>query len=280
MRRLFAFVSFLFSGFLVVAQEGVSARLDKNQILIGEKMELTLEATLPPSVNGWFALDSIPHFEILERSAIDTTAAIAGRRLKQTLTITSWDSGRWVIPPLSLLRFRTRPIQVDVGHSLMDYNQPYHDIKDIMAVQKPRKSNWYWYLVGIAVLIALFMLFFPPKKKDEKEVPDVDVYPDSIRRLDQLDPAMEPKLFYTELVHVLRNYLTRRKGISSFSQTTVDLSLQIKKLNLPEEVYTPLVQTLRLSDVVKYAKYMPGIDENRAALTTVRSAIQKMEGRG
>lgn len=280
MRRLFVLVSVLFSGFFAFTQQGVTARMDKNQIMIGEKIQLTLEATLLHSSTAWFALDSIPHFEILERSAIDTTTAIAGRRLKQTLTLTSWDSGRWMIPSLSLLRFRTQPIIVDVGHTPMDYNQPYHDIKDILAVQKPRKSNWYWYLVGIAVLIALFMLFFPPKNKDEKAVPDVDVYPDSIRRLDKLDPAMEPKLFYTELVNVLRNYVARRKGIASYSQTTVDLSTQMKKLSLPEAVYAPLVQTLRLSDVVKFAKYRPGVEENRVSLEAVRSAIQKMEGRG
>jgi hypothetical protein len=261
------------------SQSAVSATVDRKAILIGEKIQLTLEATLPPSINDWFTIDTLPHFEILEQSAIDTTQSISGRRLRQTITLTSWDSGSWTIPSLSLQRFKTRPVAVAVGHTPMDYNQPYHDIKDILEVQKPRKSNWYWYLVGIAVLIALFLLFFPPKNKEEKAVPDVAVYPDSLRRLDALDPSTEPKIFHTELVQVFRNYLQRRKGIASFTQTTDDLSVQLKKLQLPEETYTPLVQSLRMSDAVKFAKYRPGIEENKQALGVVRQAIQTIEGK-
>lgn len=275
--RILTVVVFLIS-LAAQSQSAVSATVDRKAILIGEKIQLTLEATLPPSINEWFTLDTFPHFEILERSAIDTTQSIAGRRLRQTITLTSWDSGSWAIPSLVLSRFKTRPVAVVVGHSPMDYSQPYHDIKDIISVQKPRRSNWYWYLVGIAVLIALFLLFFPPKNKEEKTVPDVAVYPESLRRLDALDPSAEPKLFYTELVQVFRNYLQRRKGIASFAQTTDDLSVQLKKLKLPEDVYTPLVQALRMSDAVKFAKYRPSVEENKQAVGMVRRAIQIIEG--
>jgi hypothetical protein len=163
----------------------------------------------------------------------------------------------------------------------MDYNQPYHDIKNILAVQKQRSSNWYWYLVGIAVLIALFMLFFPPQKKEAKKGPlhDPDVYRNSIKRLDQLDPDQDPKVFYTELINVLRNYLYGKKGIQSFSKTTDDLSVQMKQqLQLPQEHYTQLVQTLRLGDGVKFARFIPTIEENRQSLEVVRKSIVMIEG--
>ena len=209
MKKIFCFWLFFLLHILVFSQGNVvSATVDRQSILIGEPFKLTLKATLPPSARGgWATIDSMPHFEVLDRSAIDTNAAIAGLTLQQTITLTSWDSGRWMIPSILVAGFRTPPIPVAVGHATMDYNQPYHDIKNILAVQKQRSSNWYWYLVGIAVLIALFMLFFPPQKKETKKGPlhDPDVYRNSIKRLDQLDPDQDPKVFYTELTNVLRN---------------------------------------------------------------------------
>ncbi|MES2881435.1 MAG: hypothetical protein V4676_04750 [Bacteroidota bacterium] len=259
----------------------VSATVDKQTILIGERIQLTLEATVPQAIsNNWFAIDSIPHFEIIERSKIDSQAAIAGLILKQTFTITSWDSGRWLIPSLTLLRYKTNPLLINVGHTPMDYTQPYHDIKDILNVTVPRRSNWYWYFVGIAVLIALFMLFFPPKNKEDAKAQPVieeDVYQASMNRLEKLNVNDEPKYFFTELVDIFRQYVHKRKGIQSFSKTTDDLAIQVKDLSLPVDQYHQLVQTLRLSDGVKFAKFMPTPAEKEEAITSIKKNIITLE---
>src|SRR5262245_16002207 len=100
----------------------VKAVVDKNKILIGERILLTLEADIPEEKQiRFFAIDSLPHFEIQEREKTDTSNTSDGTFLKQVLTITSFDSGHWVIPVLSLGDgITTDSIPIDVGYSDFD----------------------------------------------------------------------------------------------------------------------------------------------------------------
>src|SRR5687768_11312215 len=90
----------------------VAASVDKNSIVVGEQAQLKLEAFFPSANQpSFFAIDSFPHFEILGQSKIDTLKTEGGVQLSQTLTLTSWDSGAWSIPPLALQnsnRLRTK----------------------------------------------------------------------------------------------------------------------------------------------------------------------------
>ena len=257
---------------------------DKKNILIGEQLHLQLFAEFK---NGqhitWFNIDSIPHFEILDKSSIDTLHNENSTTLKQVFTIITWDSGQVKIPSFSLLKSKTDPVFINVTYSPspLDATQPYHDIKDIVEVQKPTESKWYWYVVFALVVIALFMLFFPKEKKKEKTafVPDEGAYKAALRKLDQLkqNPTTDHKSFYTELIQIFREYLFKRKNIQSFSKTTDDLAMQIRSLQIPTEEYQQLVQTLRLSDLVKFAQFLPTEQENATAIRTIKESIINIE---
>jgi hypothetical protein len=259
----------------------VSATVDKQKILIGEQVQLYLKAVITkPGPFRWFVVDTFPHFEILQQSKIDSQQTSEGLFLQQTITLTSWDSGRWAIPPFAFANNKTKPVLVTVGYTQMDPNQPYNDIKDIIEVQKPFASNWYWYLVGIAVLIALFLLFFPPKEEKSIVTTPVlteDAYKAALRRLEKINSTDEAKYLYTELVDIFRDYLHNRKNIQSFSKTTDDLSVQMRQLQLHNEQYNQLVQTLRMSDMVKFAKYQPQTKENEEAISVIEKNIITIE---
>jgi predicted ArsR family transcriptional regulator len=81
------------------------------------------------------------------------------------------------------------------------------------------------------------------------------------------------------LVDIFRKYLQTGKGIQSFSKTTDDLALQVLNLNLTSDKYNELLQMLRLSDAVKYAKFTPASEENDHALETIRKTIDAIERR-
>jgi hypothetical protein len=280
MKNLILFV-FLSLCFKRAFNQEVSASSDKSSILIGEQIRLQLRAEFKKEQNiSWFQIDSIAHFEIMERSDVDTQRSGKLSSLSQILVLTSWDSGSWKIPSFHLNRVKTEPIEIQVGFSEMDPNQPYHDIKDIIPVKMPRQSKWYWYLVFAAVLIALFLLFFPSIKKNvEQPVAPVDAYEDALKKLAQLERKNVPdgKSFYTELVHIFREYVQRRRNILSFSKTTEDLSLQLKDLGLPVESYQQLVQTLQLSDMVKFAKYRPAAEERETSFQIISQNLDLIE---
>src|SRR2546423_6891782 len=109
---------FLIISFISVAQKiSVHASVDKNKIILGEQFHLTLQAQFPSgSVMQFFKIDSIPHFEIAERKKIDTNNT-NGINLQQVLTLTSFDSGHWMIPAFYLIgkkNLRTDTIPIDV----------------------------------------------------------------------------------------------------------------------------------------------------------------------
>jgi hypothetical protein len=175
-----------------IAAQKLAATADKQNILIGEQFHLRLQANFHKGEPlDFFEVDSIPRFELLDKSAIDTSNFGDGLALVQNLTITSWDSGKIQIAPFVLGKDRTKPLTIDVAYSPspFDTTQPYHDIHDIMEVKRPVESTWYWYLIGLLVLILLFLLFFPkgkPRPRGEF-VSDEGAYKRALKKLDALE---------------------------------------------------------------------------------------------
>jgi hypothetical protein len=276
-------LTLVFFSFFANAQK-TTATADKQKILIGVQFHLRLQANFhKKDPLDFFEVDSIPRFEILDRSEIDTSKFEDGIALIQNFTLTSWDSGKIMIPPFVLGKDKTNPLAIDVAYSPspFDTTQPYHDIHEIIEVKPPKESTWYWYLIGLLVLILLFLLFFPkgkPRPKGEF-VSDEGAYKRALKKLDALEGRKESdtKLFYTELIFIFREYLHKRMNIYSFSKTTEDLSAQIAKLEMNSEQHQHLVQTLLVSDLVKYAKYQASAAEVQHSLDAIREGIVTIE---
>lgn len=286
-RSLFTFCILHFA-FCVFGQD-VRFSFDKQKILLGDPIQMKIETLLGTSENrvhldSIFSPDSLPHFEVLNRGKIDTSRTADGVYLKQIVTITSWDSGSWTLPTVNRSGKSLQPITIEVSYtSPWDPKQPYHDIKGIIPVKDPGRATWWWYLIGVIVLLALFLLFFPPGKKDKPEILlDSGAYKKAMEQLEKLQKenlaATNVKQFYTELVNIFRTYLKGAKGIQSFSKTTDDLSVQVQRLKLPQMQFSSLVQTLRLSDLVKFAQYGPEASASNEAFAVIKESITVIEG--
>ncbi len=134
LNKAIPFLLFLFVVHICNAQTTVvRATVDRNNILIGEQINLVLEAEIPENEPiSFFTVDSIDHFEFLQKGKIDTVNTSKGTELKQLFRLTSFDSGRWVIPAYSLAHsesLRTDSIVVNVGFLAMDTTKDYNDIK-------------------------------------------------------------------------------------------------------------------------------------------------------
>lgn len=285
--KVFFLIPFLFSAIISYSQDKITIKstIDKNNIVIGEQIHLNFEADFPlREPMRFFTIDSIPHFEILERKKIDTIDNNEGIKLSQSLTLTSFDSGRWVIPSLELPGDKplfTDTIPVNVGFSPFDPGQDYHDIKDIINVQVEEKKsqNWYGYVAVSALLVAaIIYLLTKKKKRSAATAPQVDTYADAKRELEKLRTEnLSPKLFYTRLVDIFRLYISQRKGIASLQETTDDLVQQLRQLKLPEDDHNELAQSLRMSDFVKFAKYEPNETDKGNSFTIVKHSIDMIE---
>ena len=260
----------------------VKASVDKNQVLIGEPVRLTLQAEIPESEPiRFFTIDSIPHFEFLEKGKIDTTNTDEGTLLKQVFRITSFDSGHWVIPSFMLTdKLATDTIPVDILFSPFDPGKDYHDVKDIIEVNPETKKQWWWYAAGGAFLLLLLLLYLLRRKKPVTVAltPPVDPYKEAMQKLELLQKQKpDSKLYYSSLTDIFRLYVFRKKGILSLQKTTDDLVVQLKNIGLAKNEFERLSQSLRLGDFVKFAKYIPSAEDDTTVFNSIREAIQQIE---
>jgi hypothetical protein len=150
-----------------------------------------------------------------------------------------------------------------------------------MEVEKPGRTTWYWYLIGLLLLVLLFLLFFPRGAKKPKPdfVPDATIYQQSLKKLEALrgKSGDDAKAFHTELVAIFREYLRKRKGIQSYSKTTDDIAVQISSLQISNNIFQPMLQTLRLSDLAKFARANPASSENERSIDIIKQSINAIE---
>lgn len=262
----------------------IKASVSKNRILIGEPLELTVEVDLHPTSGLRLPqIDSIEHFEFLGNPVLDSSSYNESIRFKAVYSITSFDSGHWVIPSFVLTKnIRTDTIPVDVVFSEFDPNQEYHDIKDILEVKTAKKKTpWWWYVAGGAVLLALVLLYVLRKRKTPViAAPAVTIgpYEEAMKQLEQLQsnkPAL--KQFHSELTGIFRLYIFRKKGILSLQKTTDDLVVQLRNLDMTKDQFDRLSQSLRLSDFVKFAKYVPSNEDDKMVFEEIKNAIITIE---
>lgn len=274
---------------VVAAQDKVllTASVEKNKILIGEPVRLLIEAVIPANEPISFAtVDTIDHFEILGKPQIDTSNTNTGTTIKGVYTITSFDSGHWVIPAFILDdQVKTDSIPMDVVFSDFNPNQDYHGMKDIEDVPPATEKREWWYAAaaGLVLLLLLLWLFIRKKKKAplQKQETVIDPYEEATKSLTQLQMINpDAKEFYSELTDIFRLYIFRTKGILSLQKTTDDLVLQLRKLNIGQESFSLLSQSLQLSDYVKFAKYIPSEEDNRNTFDTIKKSIDEIEQTG
>jgi hypothetical protein len=285
--KVFLIIPFLFYSIISYSQDtlAVKASVDKSQLVIGEQIHFTLEAHFPSHEPiRFFSIDTIPHFEILQRQKIDTSDNGEAIELKQIFTLTSFDSGHWVIPSFELTADKplsTDTIPVDVGFSPFDPKQDYHDIKDVIDVKAEEKknNNLYWMIAASAVLLGLIIYFLVRKKKPVKPVmAEIDPYKEAMLQLENLKKEkLDSKLFYTRLVDIFRLYISRRKGIASQQKTTDDLVPPLRALQLPAETFNQLTQALLMSDFVKFAKYEPAEADKTASFGIIKNCVEIIE---
>src|SRR5882724_8788486 len=143
---------------------GAKATADRNQILIGEPIQLTIETTAPAGAKiNWFSPDSIPHFEFIEKGKIDSADTAAGKIYRQHLVITSFDSGSHIIPAFQIFvnnkKQFTDSIRIEVGFSKFNPQQDYHDIKDIIDVENPSVRYIIWFLIPLTITTMALLVY-------------------------------------------------------------------------------------------------------------------------
>ncbi|RYY13645.1 MAG: hypothetical protein EOO04_31540 [Chitinophagaceae bacterium] len=291
LRHIIAVFLLLVINVAVYSQVSVKASVDRDKILIGEPITLTLQAYTPLGETiTWFALDTIQRFEFISKGKLDTIESVDNKRLEQTLVITTFDSGSVVLPPLEMQVgdrvYLTDSVLIDVAYKNFDPAAEYKDIKAIEEVEDNSTEYMPW-IIGAVTLIAIALIVWLMRKK-KKLMPGVAV---AVNALPPYEEAMSAlanlkkidwslpnasKDYYSELNDIFRVYVNRAMGITSLEKTNDELILQLRQSGLSKDGFAQLAQTLRMSDFVKFARYKPEMSDNDQNWEVIKTSIKTL----
>ncbi len=267
-------IVFLLMSFVGFAQ--VTTKIDTTKIRIGEQIHYSIIVNETESVLfAKFRTDSLKKIEVVE-SKIDSLK----NSLVKKYALTSFDSGRWVLPPQKIIinkkSFLTDSVIIDVATIAIDtIKQPMYHIKNIK--NEPYTfadyKNYIWGLLALLLLIAVILYFVLRKKPTEEEIiakiPPFDLAKQRLKALDdkKLIKNNRIKPYYVELTDIVRTFIEREMNIPALESTTDELMEIItdfndsSNLNIPKETIIKLRQLLKEADLVKFAKSKPLLNE-------------------
>ena len=271
----------------------VNARFDSTAIMIGDQIKLLIELERQKDVQVQFPVwtDTLTSkIEIVEAYPVDSVP-VAGKmvRLTQEILVTSFDSGRHVLPPIRFPfvidghsdTIATRPIYLDVFTMPLDSTQNIADIKPVYKVPISWADIWPWLLgFGLLLLVAAligFGIYAFIRRRNNKPIFSAPkpVEPPHITALRELDKLHGEKLwqsnrtkdYYTRLSDIVRTYIEGRFGVTAMEMTSDEILSGLHKTGFEDN---NLVDRLRkfflLADLVKFAKADPLPDENETSM--------------
>lgn len=290
-KHIITVIFLLLISFAVNAQVNVRSNIDRDNILIGETVSLTVEAYTPIGANViWLKADTIPHFEMLKKEAVDTLQNIDAKKLSQNFSITSFDSGKQYIPPFEIVvdnrSYFTDSIPITVSFAPFNPDEDYRDIKEIIEVKKPPVEFLPWLMIALtAICVAIIALLWRRKRStiavQKKAVTIISPYEEAMKALAQLALKNvnngEAKSYYSEINDILRRYVSRKFSVATFERTNEELIIELSGKGIPKGAFINLAQSLRMSDVVKFAKYHPTDEDNKNNLKIVTSSIEILD---
>jgi len=291
---------FLFSYSASSQDINVAAKLDTNNIRIGEQVQLKLSIQYRVDDGRQIKVqwpemaDTIrKEIEIVDQSKIDTIISDKNNPFQftqtKTLYITSFDSGYWAIPPFKFMinedtnGYFTEPLLLSVGTvavdtsiAIKDVKPPYEENYTFLDWIKDNMYVVYGTLVAILVIIlVIYIIRYFKKVKPPMvfvETPKIPAHIIAFEKLDKLKNEKlwqegKLKLYHITLTEIVREYIENRFKIQALEQTTEEILYGFRNIAMDEESGMKLKKLLVLADLVKFAKEQPLPNENELSLS-------------
>jgi len=294
---------------LTSAQEYTAkAKLDSAQILIGDYLNVHLEVTAPkgkpvyiPQLNDKLLAEVEAPFDWIANSKFDTVLQNEYYILKQTITITAFDTGSYAFPAIpvfdidSQMVAQTNPLFFEVLTVAVDTTAAFKDIKGISKIPFTLHEFWmyvkkYSLFIVAGLLIIGLMVYaiwrYIKKKRAQKPLPVVKPKPKikpHITALKELEKLRQKKLceqgrakeYYSELIDIVRIYIDDQWEIGAMEMVTSEIMDALKSTEIHEEVLKKLYQACTTADLVKFAKYTPLPTDHDMAFKDCREFVER-----
>ena len=284
LKYLLSLSAFIISASMALQAQQAEAMstLDKGVIRIGEQSVLTLSVKAPKGllVNWPLIGDTImKEIEILDKSAIDTVADGEYNNYVQKLTITSFDSGYYAIPPFVFHikthdgtdMVETEALLYEVHTVTVDTTANIKNIKSLAKMPVVFREI-VPYLVGVVLLAALTLgaIYLTKQLRKKKKVVDIIIPKVKISpykyAIEEFNKLIESKLwqkgeikeYYFRITEILREYVGGEFDIDAPEMLTYEVVAALQHSGKVESGNIEKIKNMmELSDMVKFAKYIP-----------------------
>lgn len=279
-------------GVVAIAQPSFKASVDTNRLLIGQHRTLTMELRYPKGTVAQLPIFSdtlMKGITLLDVKKPDTLASVNGMDgLKQQVVLTAFDSGTFVIPALMAGYYTkdvptpsvlmSEAITLSVQTVAVDTTKAYRDISGIQKMPWSIKDYLPYFLIGLLVvgLVVGLLLLIMHRRGTINLLPEkrVILLPPDQEALNSLETLRyrklwqngEVKLFYTEIIDILRRYLLRQFNIQAAEMTSAEMLDALGMVKINSVAFEKIRSLFQMADLVKFAKLIPSPLENDTSI--------------
>lgn len=292
MRKLIHITLFLFIA-NSYAQEP-STQFNNEETLIGKPVSLSykLEAETPMNSIKMSPIEGTLMGKVLTKDTasqeqvelevlakvLDTTYEKGGHYYwEQHYELTAWDSALILLPPQevkvddSILSF---PAAIfSFTYPPAEGQQSFYDINELFSETEATSENWFlglikslWFWIGLIVVVILLIVFLKKKKSKKTEfIPELPAEEVALSAIQDLEDSelynKDLKEFYVQLSLIVRRFLTRYYNMRLMDKTSTELVAVLKMKKLSTQTQQLAREVLNQSDLVKFAKSKPPLNE-------------------
>ena len=269
---------------IVTHSQSVNASIESDSILIGKKLNYTIDIDLEKVENIIFpdSISFVP-FELISESKVDTIKQNSGFRLSKKYGIISFEDGEFIIPKLKIQignkqlmtdskRITVNMVEVDTTkQGLYDIKPSYEKFSKFEIFKLKLKENYILIFVVISILISLLYFrskifrFFNPLLNIKPSLRPIELLKSRMIDLEKenVDSPDEIKLFYSKLTFSLRSFFEKEVYDKALESTTSQLIFRLnsieglKPFSISKKSINKLEEIFKRADLVKFAKLLP-----------------------
>ena len=277
-----------FSALPVSAQKvSVEAKIDSTAIFVGQQTGFHLGVTIKEGQKVQFPQFEplqyiIPGIEVVETLPSDTQKLDDGYvRVSAHYTLTSFDDTLYYIPAVKVkvdgkefesksLALKVLTVKVDTLHPNQFFGPK--DVQDNPFVWE-EWSRLLWLSAVEFILFIIALLMFMRLKSEKpivfkvkiiKRVPAHQKALNSIEEIKTKSTTLtvdDAKAYYTHLTDTLRRYMMERFGFNAMEMTSAEIISRLRQEEDQTKI-NELTMLFETADLVKFAKYSVGVNEN------------------
>lgn len=277
----------------------INSKPERQQILIGDQIHFTVSATIPKSarIRLSVAKDTLAGKIIVLKAPVRDSVILQNgdKTITDNYLITCYDSGNYVIHPFigevteggNTQKYLSNVTALYVtvpDKAPKDTSDVIYDIVGPKEAPVTFAEAIPWIVIVIVMGLVVWLLArllprTPLGRFVKKEKPAEPAHVVAYRELEKLRSEElwqkgEVKEFYSRLSDILRRYIDGRFSIQSPELTTDETVRKLQRSGfVKNDLLASVKGILSDSDMVKFAKYIPGEEINKASLEEAKRFV-------